>query len=148
MKSGTRAWQLPSAATVWFAAQVVMVGAVTSLTVRVAVQVELLPAASVAVRVIVFAPRTAAEPAAGDCVTVTVPGQLSVAVVPATKSGTTAAHVESTEMVWSAAQVIDGPLVSLTVIVTEHWAVLPAASVAVRVTTLAPSAAAEPATGD
>ena len=43
-----------------------MLGAVVSTTVIVAVQVELLPAASVAVIVTVFAPNAATAPAAGD----------------------------------------------------------------------------------
>ena len=43
-----------------------MLGAVVSTTVIVAVQVVLLPAASVAVIVTVFAPMAAIEPAAGD----------------------------------------------------------------------------------
>ena len=57
--------------------------------------VAVLPAASVAVSVIVCAPRTAARPAAGDCVTVTVPAHVSLATVPTVKSGTTAAQVAS-----------------------------------------------------
>jgi hypothetical protein len=56
VKSGTLAVQVAPAEAVWGAAHELIVGAVVSFTVRVAVQVELLPATSSAVIVIVVAP--------------------------------------------------------------------------------------------
>jgi len=62
---GTAAWQLaPALALV--AAGHVTVGGVLSVTVKLVVQVALLPAASVAVTVIVWAPNPTCVPAAGD----------------------------------------------------------------------------------
>ena len=62
---GTAAWQLASASALVPAGQVT-VGAVLSVTVKVVVQLALLPAASVAVTVIVFVPNPTSVPAAGD----------------------------------------------------------------------------------
>ena len=62
--SGTAAWQFPSAKALGVAEQIT-VGAVLSVTVKVVVQVALLPASSVAVTVIVFVPRPTSVPAAG-----------------------------------------------------------------------------------
>ena len=62
---GTAAWQLLSALALLAAGQVT-VGAVLSVTVKLVVQVALLPVASVAVTVIVCAPRPTSVPAAGD----------------------------------------------------------------------------------
>ena len=62
---GTAAWQLPSALALGMAEQVT-VGAVVFATVKVVVQVALLPAASVAVTVIVCDPTPTSVPAAGD----------------------------------------------------------------------------------
>ena len=62
------------------------------VTVKVAVQVEELPDASVAVKVIVCVPTALVVPAAGLCVTVT-DEQLSVALTPEVKSGTVAVPV-------------------------------------------------------
>src|SRR5438445_497077 len=61
---GTAAWQLPSALAPGTAEQTTL-GAVVSLTVKVVVQVALLPAASVAVTVIVCVPNPTSVPAAG-----------------------------------------------------------------------------------
>jgi len=66
VKSGTGAPHEATASAVWFDAQVTIVGTVVSTTVIVALHVELLPEASVAVIVTVFAPNAATEPAAGD----------------------------------------------------------------------------------
>lgn len=118
VKSGSEAVQFAPAEADCAAAHDVMVGAVVSLTVRVTVHCELLPATSVAVRVIVVAPRPTEVPANGDCVTVTVL-QLSRAVTPAVKSGTSAEQLARAERVWSAAQAeMFGAVVSLTVKVT------------------------------
>ena len=62
---GTAAWQLPSALAFGIGEQFT-VGAVLSVTVKIVVQVALLPAASVAVTVIVCAPKPTSVPAAGD----------------------------------------------------------------------------------
>ena len=62
---GMAAWQLASASALLAAGQVT-VGAVASETVKVAVQLALLPAASVAVTVIVCVPTPTSVPAAGD----------------------------------------------------------------------------------
>ena len=62
---GTAAWQLPSALALGIAEQFT-VGAVVSVTVKIVVQVALLPAASVAVTVIVCEPRLTIVPATGD----------------------------------------------------------------------------------
>src|SRR5437016_12324828 len=64
---GTAPWQLPSGVAFGTGEQFT-VGAVVSVTVKIVVQVALLPAASVAVTVIVCAPRPTSVPAAGDCV--------------------------------------------------------------------------------
>ena len=62
---GTAAWQLPSALAPATAEQIT-VGAVLSVTVKVVVQLALFPDASVAVTVIVWMPRPARVPGAGD----------------------------------------------------------------------------------
>ena len=62
---GTAAWQVPSLLVFGIAEQFT-VGAVVSVTVKIVVQVALLPAASVAVTVIVCVPNPTSVPAAGD----------------------------------------------------------------------------------
>ena len=62
---GTAAWQLPSALALGIAEQFT-VGAVVSVTLKIVVQVALLPAASVAVTVIVCEPKPTSVPATGD----------------------------------------------------------------------------------
>ena len=62
---GTAAWQLAPAPTLVAAGQVT-VGGVLSVTVKLVVQEALLPVASVAVTVIVCAPRPTIVPATGD----------------------------------------------------------------------------------
>ena len=62
---GTAAWQLPSVLAFGMGEQFT-VGAVVSVTVKIVVQVALLPAVSVAVTVIVCAPKPTNVPAAGD----------------------------------------------------------------------------------
>jgi len=63
--SGTAAWQFASALAPESAGQMT-VGAVLSVTVKLVVQVALFPAVSVAVTVIVCAPKPTSVPAAGD----------------------------------------------------------------------------------
>ena len=62
---GTAAWQ-PASALALVGAGQLTVGTVASVTVKVVVQVALLPASSVAVTVIVFVPNPTSVPAAGD----------------------------------------------------------------------------------
>ena len=62
---GSAAWQLLSALALVGAGQLT-VGAVVSFAVNVVVQVALLPASSVAVTVMVCAPKPTSVPAAGD----------------------------------------------------------------------------------
>ena len=62
---GTAAWQVPLALASGMDGQV-RSGAVLSTTVKIVVQLALLPAASVAVTVIVCAPNPTRVPAAGD----------------------------------------------------------------------------------
>src|SRR5205823_8059958 len=61
---GTAAWQVPSALAVGMTEQVTT-GLVVSITVKVVEQESLLPAASVAVTVMVWTPRPTSVPAAG-----------------------------------------------------------------------------------
>src|SRR5437763_9980203 len=86
---GTAAWQVPSALALVGAGQIT-VGTVVSITVKVVVQVALLPASSVAVTVMVFVPNPTNVPAAGDWTRVIplVALQLSLAVTPPSTSGT------------------------------------------------------------
>ena len=62
---GTAAWQFPSALALGVAEQI-SVGVALPVTVKLVVQVALLPAASVAVTVIVVEPKPTSVPAAGD----------------------------------------------------------------------------------
>src|SRR5256885_12088926 len=93
---GTVAWQLPLALALVGAGQIT-VGTVVSVTVKVVVQVALLPASSVAVTLIVFVPNPTSIPAAGDWTRVIplVPLQLSLAVTPLRTSGTAAWQLPS-----------------------------------------------------
>src|SRR5213076_569204 len=89
--SGTAARQLVPALALVGAGQIT-VGAVSSVTVKVVVQVALLVAASVAVTVITCTPNPTSVPAAGDWLNVIplVPLQLSLALTPPNTSGTAA----------------------------------------------------------
>src|SRR5204862_7740122 len=103
--SGTSAFQAPSA----LAAGTVSLHAVLpilSLTVKVVVQVALLPAASVAVTVITCAPRPTTVPATGFWLKVIALGalQLSRTVTLASTSGNAACRVPSTLAAGIAAQ--------------------------------------------
>jgi len=87
--SGTAAWQVPSAPTLGTAEQVTL-GAVLSVTVKLVAQVALLPAASVAVTVMVCVPTATSVPAAGDWLKLIAPGPLqpSLTLTPPVTSGT------------------------------------------------------------
>ena len=87
VKSGITALQLPSAAAVLGSAHLAITGLVVSLTVKVVVDVELLPDESVAVMVTKVVPMPTRSPAAGLCVLVIAPLQLSVDVAAAVQSG-------------------------------------------------------------
>jgi hypothetical protein len=130
-----------SALLAMFAGQV-MLGAWPSVTVTLKEQLALRPTASVAVQVTVVAPAAKVEPDGGTQLTGTEPGQLSVAVGVYV---TTALHwPTSALLVMFAGQVMLGAWPSLTVTVNEQLALRPAASVAVQVTVVAPSAKLEP----
>jgi len=147
VKFGTGAPHEATASAVWFDAQVTIVGTVVSTTVIVALHVELLPEASVAVIVTTVAPVVRLAPAAGDWVTVTTHASLVNTLV--VRSGTRAEQFASATSVCDEAQVsIDGAVVSTTVIVALQVELLPAASVTVIVTAFAPNEATAPANGD
>jgi hypothetical protein len=107
-----------------------------SFTVKVVVQVALLPAALVAVTVIVFVPNPTSVPAAGLCVSVIwfVALQLSLAVTPFNTFGTAARQLVSALALVGAGQITTGGVVSITVNVVVQVAKLPAVSVAVTET--------------
>ena len=148
VRSGKTAAQNSFTDTVLAGAQLAKTGGVVSETVKVVVQVTVLPAASEAVRVTVVTPSGAAKPAAGDCV-IELTAQLSAATALTVKSGRAVVQFAPAEPVWAAAQLVNvGAVVSTTVKVTRQVEVLPAASVAVIVTTLAPRVAVEPLAGD
>jgi hypothetical protein len=133
----------PERLTVMSAGQVTT-GSSTSSTVTVRLQVPVLPAPSVAVKVTVELPTGKAEPLAGPplCVTVGVP-QLSVAV--GVVIVTTAEHWPGslfTEI--DGGQVTDGLPVSGTVTVKLQLAVLPAASMTVNVLVVVPPGNRDP----
>jgi hypothetical protein len=151
VKFGTGAPHEATASAVWFDAQVTIVGTVVSTTVSVALHVELLPEASVAVIVTTVAPVVRLAPAAGDWVTVTTHASLVNTLE--VRSGTRAEQFASATSVCDEAQVsIDGAVVSTTVIVALQVELLPAASVTVIVTVIvtvfAPNEATAPANGD
>ncbi len=106
VKSGTAAWQLPSAEALWLDPHV-MLGGVLSLTTKLALHVAWLFAASFTVMVTTVVPRPTTAPAAGDWVITSEPDgvQLSVAETPPVKSGTTAWHEPSANALWPEAQV-------------------------------------------
>ena len=118
-----------------FAGQLIA-GAVVSFTVNVVVQVLLLPAASVAVTVIVCGPFPTIVPAAGLWVLVIEPEaeQSSDAVALEATSGTAAWQFASADAEVGDGQVTVGGVVSLTVNVVVQVLVLPDPSVAVTVT--------------
>lgn len=125
-------------------------GGVASTTVRVVVHVALLPAASVAVTVIVCVPGPTSVSDAGDCVIVRAPDapQLSEAVALEVTSGTAASHPAPVCAVDPAGQLIVGGCVSRIVTVKEHDAVLPLESVAVQVTVVTPTGNTAPEGGE
>src|SRR5207248_8933944 len=111
------------------------VGAASSLTVKVVVQVALLVAASVAVTVIVCVPNPASVPAAGDWLRVIEPAplQASLTLTPPITLGTAAWQFPSALAPATAEQTTVGAVVSVTVKAVVQVALLVAASVAVTV---------------
>src|SRR6266513_117110 len=147
--SGTTARQLVPALALVGAGQIT-VGAVSSLTVKVVVQVALFVAASVAVTVITCVPNPTSVPAAGDWLKVIplVPLQLSLALTPPITSGTAARQLVPALALLGAGQLSVGPVSSVTVKLVVQVALLVAASVAVTVITCVPNPTSVPAAGD
>ena len=146
---GTAAWQLAPALALVAAGQVT-VGGVLSMTVKVVVQLALLPAASVAVTVIVCGPTPTSVPAAGDCTNVIALAalQLSLTVTPAKTFGTAAWQFAPALALVAAGQITIGGVLSVTVKVVVQEALFPAASVAVTVIVCGPRPTIVPAAGD
>src|SRR3989442_147705 len=149
LTSGTAPWQVPSALTLGPAERITL-GAVLSVTVKVVAQVALLPAASVAVTVIVCVPTAISVPAAGDWLKLIAPGPLqpSLTLTPPLTSGTTPWQFASVLTLGTAEQITLGAVLSVTVKVVAQVALLPAASVAVTVIVCVPTATSVPAAGD
>src|SRR5881296_1554866 len=126
------------------------VGAVSSVTVKVVLQVALLVAASVAVTVITCVPNPTRVPAAGDWLKVIplVPLQLSLALTPPKTSGTAARQFVPALALLGAGQITVGAVSSVTVNVVVQVALLVAASVAVTAITCTPNPTSVPAAGD
>src|SRR5438552_7195072 len=123
--SGTAAGQLVPALALVGAGQLI-VGAVSSVTVKVVVHVALLVAASVAVTVITCTPNPASVPAAGDWLKVMplVPLQLSLVLTPPNTSGTAARQFVPALALGVAEQITVGAVSSVTVNVVVHVALL------------------------
>src|SRR5216117_2368358 len=147
--SGTAARQLVPALTLVGAGQLI-VGAVSSVTVKVVVQVALLVAASVTVTVITCTPNPTSVPAAGDWLKVIplVPLQLSLALTPPNTSGTAARQFVPALALVGAGQVTVGAVSSVTVKVVVNGGLLFAASASVTVITCVPRPTSVPAAGD
>jgi hypothetical protein len=131
--------------TVMFAGQEMNNGASASFTVIVNEQIAIFPAASVAVYVIFVTPIGKTDPFAGPAVCITVtPAQLSLAV--GVIQLTTALHDPGLfEVIIFNGQVTNvGFWLSVTVTVNEQVAVLPPASVAVKLTGVVPTGNNEP----
>jgi hypothetical protein len=122
----------------------VTTGAVPSLTVTVKLALPVLPAASVAVQFTGVAPMANLLPEAGVQLVAREPLTESSAV--AVKL-TTAPEALVASVVMAAGTVNTGFMVSVTVTVKVAMPMLPAASVAVQVTVVMPSANAEPEAG-
>src|SRR5437764_6911974 len=92
------------------------VGTVVSVTVKVVVQVALLPASSVAVTVIVFVPNPTSVPAAGRWTTGLQfgPREFSFAVSPPNTFGTAPCPAPSSLALVSARHLTVGPIASVT----------------------------------
>src|SRR5437762_10196537 len=120
-----------------------------SFTVKVVVQVALLPAASVAVTVIVCGPRPTIVPADGDWLRVIVPAleQLSLTATPLRTLRTAAWQLAPALALVAAGHVTVGGVLSVTVKLVAQNALFPAASVAVTVIVCVPRPTIAPAAG-
>jgi hypothetical protein len=151
-KSGIKAPQEASPESVCGGAQAVKAGGVTSSTTKLAVQVDVLPAASATVSVMSCDPLARTAPAAGAWVTTREPVAvvLSAATTPDVKSGTSAVQLPASALAdWVGPQdEITGGVVSMPVKLVVQLAVLPAASATVTVTVVAPRPTCVPAAGD
>jgi len=145
---GTGAWQFASALALESAGQFT-VGAVVSVTVKLVAQVALLPVASVAVTVMVCAPRPTSVPAAGDWLKVNplVPLQPPLKVTPPRTSGTVAWQFASALAFGVSEQTTVGVALPVTVKRVVQVTLLPAASVAVTVIVFVPRPTSVPAAG-
>jgi hypothetical protein len=145
---GTGAWQLASALAAGTAEQIGR-GAELSVTVKVVVQLALLPASSVAVAVIVCVPTATSVPGVGVWLNVIVPAtvQPSLTVTPPNTLGTAAWQAPSALTLGIAEQFTLGTPLSVTVKVVVQVALLPAASVAVTVIVCTPRLTSVPAAG-
>src|SRR5204863_5587597 len=125
------------------------VGAASSVTVKLVVQVALLVAASVAVTVITCIPMPTSVPAAGDWLKVIplVPLQLSLALTPPNTSGTAARQLVPALTLVGAGQLTVGAVSSVTVKAVVHAALLVARSVAVTLIPFVPNPTSVPAAG-
>ena len=122
------------------------VGGVVSRTVTVEDDEPRLPAASVAVQVTVVTPNGKVEPDAGEQVAGRDPLTMSIAVaenVATAPAGPVASRVTGNPDIDT-----DGGVVSRTVTVEDAEPTLPAASVAVHLTTVVPSGKVEPESGE
>ena len=144
---GTAAWQLASALALVAAGQDTVQDEL-AVTVKVVEQLALLPAASVAVTVMVCVPKPTSVPATGDCVIVTALVQLSLTVTPLRMLGTVASQLASALALVAAGQTTVGGVLSVTVKVVVQSELLPAASVAVTVIVCVPKPTDVPAAGD
>jgi len=108
------------------------------------------PAASVAVTVMVCVPTATSVPAAGDWLKLMAPGPLqpSLTLTPPVTSGTAPWQVPSALMLGTAEQITLGAVLSVTVKLVAQVALLPAASVALTVIVCVPTATSVPAAGD
>src|SRR2546429_9982433 len=147
--SGTAAWQ-PAPALALFGAGQLTVGTVASVTVKVVVQVALLPVSSVAVTVIVFVPNPTSVPAAGGWKERRLgnPLRFRRSANPHKKFGTAAWQLPSALALVGAGQLTVGTVASVTVKVLGQVELLPASSVAVTVIVFVPNPTSVPAAGD
>src|SRR5947207_1041545 len=148
VKSGTGAWQTPSAKALWLEAQVLTVGCVLSVTVKLAVQVDSLFAASMTCKVTVVTPRPTRVPATGVWLMCSGAEPLqSLATRPlVVKSGTGTWQSPSAKALWLEAQVLTvGGVLSVTVKLAVQVDSLFAASMTCKVTVVTPRPTRAPA---
>src|SRR5438445_805150 len=150
VKSGSGAWQRPSAKALWLEAQVVITGGRLSVTVKVAVQVDSFFAASLTCKVTGVTPNPTSVPAAGLWVICSGadPLQSAAARPLVVKSGSGAWQRPSATARWLEAQVvITGGMLSVTVNVAVQVDSLFAASLTCKVTGVTPRPTSVPAAG-